>query len=154
MVIKDENSSDNKIILQENSTILGRFLYKIDRRAHNLQFYIKRHNISIEIFFLLIYTGLNLSLIFLIDNSLIAVFITIFLFVLGIERIIIHLKSRIEKDNLEKERNKINQDFSSYYKKMNRYVKDLEARNVMLERQKDYLTLSIENLTRRLKNKR
>jgi len=62
-------------ILSDNPSCSGKLLFRCDKIMHNIKFYIKRHNISIEILFLMIYTGLNLALIFFIKERSISIFI-------------------------------------------------------------------------------
>src|SRR3989344_1919648 len=102
-------------LICDNPSFLGRYLFKVDKATHNLRFYIRRHIVSIEIIFLLIYTILNLLLARYVDNPLVGIFIIVFLFVLGVERIIIHLKSRLDKEILDKKEIQIKAEVEDHY---------------------------------------
>lgn len=135
---------DSKQLLAKNSSFLGRYLYKLDRGMHNIKFYIRRHSISIEILFLLIYSGINLALVYFIKDRIISVFIIIFLFFLGLERLIIHLKSRIDKEALEKQMEKIKDEWSSYITESEVLMDELERENNVLKRKINILDFKLE----------
>lgn len=135
--------------LQKNISLFGRFLCCCDRQMSNAKLYIKRHSISIEICFLLIYTLLNLILVYFVRTQVISIFIIIFLFFLGLERLIIHLKLNMDKELLERREEQIKEQSDSYTRNFNEIIKKLEKKNNILERENDALRLSL-----RLKNKR
>jgi uncharacterized membrane protein len=139
----------NVILLQENATFLGRFLFYFDKLAHNVSFYIKRHSLSVEIFFLMIYVILNLFLIYIVREPKISVFITLLLFVISVERLVIHLKAKIEKEILEKKEEQIKQELADYdeiFNGLQYEKKDLESRNRILKKQKEYLVKKVQEL--------
>jgi len=131
-------------LLKINSSFSGIFLYKLDRCMHNAKIYIKRHSISIEILFLLIYTGINLTLVYFIKDRIISVFIILFLFFLGLERLIIHLKSKMEKEEIEKKEEQIKENFSSYIADLEKSADELENENNILKRKICILEFRLE----------
>src|SRR3989344_2934143 len=145
-------SKAERKLLVENSSWFGKFLYKLDRRMHNTKLYLKRHLFSVEILFLMIYTGLNLGLAFFVKNRIVTLFIIIFLFILGIERLIIHLKAKIDKESLEKEEEKQKEYMYSYMDEFEKARIKLENENNLLKRQNDILKLSLKNLAKKSKN--
>lgn len=128
-----------KKLLAENPSLNARFLYNCDRIMHNTKLYIQRHIFSIEVLFLIIYTGLNLGLAFFVENEIVTLFVITFLFVLGIERLILHLKSKIEEE-------RITLSFNSYYKEFEKVKRKLQDENNLLKRNNDILKISLRNL--------
>ena len=126
-------------LLVENSSLYARFLYNCDKIMHNTKLYIQRHIFSVEVLFLSIYTGLNLGLAFFVKDRIVTLFVIIFLFVLGFERLVIHLKSKIEEE-------RIKASFSSYYEDFEEVKRKLNDENNILKRQNDILKVSLKNL--------
>lgn len=92
-------------ILEEKSSFSGRILFKMDRFSHNIKLFIKRHDNSTEIIFIIIYLTIQLTLIFLVKRILIAAIILFLTFIMSIERIVLKFRSRqaeIRSSNLEK----------------------------------------------------
>jgi hypothetical protein len=136
---------ESRILLAHNPSFLGLIFYGFDKIMHNLKLYIKRHSISIEILFLLIYTAINLGLVYFIKDRIISVFIIIFLFFLGLERLIIHLKSKMDKESLEKQMERIKDDWSSYIEDSDMLINEIKKENDVLKRKIDILKFKHEN---------
>ncbi|MBI2044897.1 hypothetical protein HYT23_02475 [Candidatus Pacearchaeota archaeon] len=141
-------------LLKENPTHFGSLLYRLDKRAHNLRFYIKRHMFSIGAFFLLIYTVLNLFLVYIVRTAIVSVFVTIFLFFLSLERLIIHLKSRIDKEAIENKELQIRDEMFDALDESGKNLDKLQEENRVLISQNDYLKFQIKYLKEKLKNER
>lgn len=142
------------ILLCENPTLTGNILYKIDRTAHNFKFYVRRHMVTIEIFFLLVYTMLNLYLAKLVNSIEISIFITLFLFVLGVERIVMFLKTRMDREALESKEIEIKKEVGLAYEDLDKYTIELKKHNRILQRKNDILKDKTIELNKKLENKR
>jgi len=146
----EENKKPQNIVI-DNSSSLGKCLYCFDRRAHNIRFYIKRHINSITVMFLLIYTILNIILAVIINSLWVSILIIVFLFFLGIERIILHLKLEIDKATMEKQENEINKKIINYELGLQNYISFLEEENNVLKRQRDISSIRLKELNKKSK---
>ncbi len=66
--------------------------------CENSKKFLKRHDNSIEVLFLLIYVALQLFLVYIVRETIVAVFIILFLSTISLERIILRFQNRLIKE--------------------------------------------------------
>ncbi|MAG07195.1 hypothetical protein CMI46_00045 [Candidatus Pacearchaeota archaeon] len=82
---------------------IGKLCYNFEKQiSHNLRYFIGNHEKTVEIFFLSIYFSLQIFLLFLVREIIVAVFIIVFLFFLSLERISVYVWLQVEREKIEK----------------------------------------------------
>lgn len=136
-------------------SITGRILYNIEMKfCHNFKLFLRRHDTSMEVLFLLIYVVLQGFLIYIVQKPIIGVFILLFLFFISFERILLRFKSKLLREDMEEERRIITDnvsDFEGLIFELNENNKLLRKRIKILLGQRNKL---LKRLDRDLKKKR
>jgi len=138
---------NNKGVKQ--ASLFGRFLRYLDGHLHNIKLFIKRHDNSIEVIFLMIYVFLNICLVLSIVDKKVSLFVVGLLFFIALERVIVHLKMRADKEDLNKReevmKDKLREYDGIFYKIKNERDK-FKSDNKILRRQKDYLLKELKEI--------
>jgi len=143
--MKDDESKNK--ILSDNPSFFGKKLYCIDRRCHNLRFYIKRHDTSVSIIFLLAYAILNILIVQKESNVYVSILVILMLTVIALERALIYLKMKLDRENLQKKEKEMKFDKEEYdvaVDTLKNEKRTLKIRNNILEKQKQYLIKSLK----------
>src|SRR3989344_5336312 len=95
-------------IIMGCASLQGKILYNLDLSCHNFKFYVRRHDVSVGLLFLVVYIGLNLGLIIAgRDNLYVSSLVAIILFTLAIERTLVYLKMKLDRDFLQNKEKEI-----------------------------------------------
>jgi len=150
---KEDNKKEPS---KKKISFIGKKLLRQDKRCYNFKQYIKKHDVCIEIIFLMVYVFLNICLILTIRDRKISLFVVVLLFFISLERIIVHLKMRLERANLQNRENLIKQELREYdnifYKTKGERDK-FKIQNRTLKKQKEYLLKELKNVINELNKK-
>jgi len=130
-------------------SIIGKGFYCFDVfLCENIKIFIKRHEKSVEVIFLLIYVILQILLVQ--QKVSISIFIIWLLFFLSFERILVHLKAQLDKETLEKKQKEISEKVQEVKDKMIKKEKEeFELKNRLLREQRDFLISELEKRNRK-----
>lgn len=119
-------------------SFVGKVFYNLEMKfCHNLKCFLIRHDNSIDVLFLLIYSLLQFFLIIIISEIIVGVFIILFMFFISLERIFLKFKSnqaQIEKNIAEKNYYRLKNENETLRSKNEELIKQREKiRRILLK---------------------
>ncbi len=115
-------------------TIIGRVFYNFEHIiCNNLKLYLLRHEKSVEILFLFFYIIIQGFLLWITENKYIGLFILLFLFLISIEKSLMHLRFELVKNKINRKEEKTKSAFKTHRNISRYHITQLRKENKLLK---------------------